>query len=78
MQRWFVVAVCAVAVSFVAVPGAAAKQRPQDRLDAYTVATTAKKLASFEAKGFDVAESQVTLTGAKAQMILAQARSSRA
>ncbi len=80
MQRWFVVAACAVVFSFFAVPAAAAKQRPQDRLDAYTVVTTAGKLAAFEAKGFDVAESRVTLSGAKAQMILtrSQAREVRA
>ena len=51
-------------------PAAAAKQRAQDRLDAYTVVTTAKQLAAFEEKGLDVAESRVTATGVKAQMIL--------
>ena len=42
-------------------PGAhaAAKQRAADRLDVYTVVTTADKLAEFEAKGLDVAESEV-------------------
>ena len=70
MQRWSLAAVCAVAFSCVFVPAAAAKQRPQDRLDAYTVVTTAEQLAAFEAKGLDVADSRVTATGVKAQMIL--------
>ena len=46
------------------------EQRPQDRLDAYTVETTADKLAAFEEKGLDVADSQTTATGVRAQMIL--------
>ena len=70
MQGRCLAAACAVALSCVLVPAAAAKQRPQDRLDAYTVVTTAKKLAAFEAKGLDVAESRVTAKGVTAQMIL--------
>ena len=62
MQRWCLAAACAVAFSCLAVPAAVAKQRPQDRLDAYTVRTTADKLAAFEAKGLDVADSEVTAT----------------
>jgi hypothetical protein len=80
MQRWCLVAACAVAFSCVAVPAAVAKQRPQDRLDAYTVKTTAAQLAAFEAKGLDVADSETTRSGVRAQMILtrSQARQARA
>jgi hypothetical protein len=74
MQRWCLTAACAVAISCVAVPAAAAKQRPQDRLDAYTVVTTAGQLAAFEEKGLDVAESQVTASGVEAQMILTRSQ----
>jgi len=70
MQRWCLAAVCAVAFSCVVVSAAAAKQRPQDRLNAYTVVTTAQQLAAFEEKGLDVAESRVTALGVEAQMIL--------
>ena len=74
MQRWCLAAACAVAILCVAVPAAAAKQRPQDRLDAYTVVTTAGQLAAFEEKGLDVAESQVTASGVEAQMILTRSQ----
>ena len=74
MQRWCLAAACAVAFSCVAVPAAAAKQRPQDRLNAYTVVTTAKQLAAFEEKGLDVAGSRFTATGVKAQMILTRSQ----
>jgi Zinc carboxypeptidase len=74
MQRWCLAAACAVAISCVAVPAAAAKQRPQDRLDAYTVVTTAGQLAAFEEKGLDVAESQATASGVEAQMILTRSQ----
>ena len=74
MQRWCLAAACAVAIFCVAVPAAAAKQRPQDRLDAYTVVTTAGQLAAFEEKGLDVAESQVTASGVEAQMILTRSQ----
>ena len=70
MQRWCLAAACAVAFSCVLVPAAAAKQRPQDELNAYTVVTTAEQLAAFEEKGLDVADSRVTATGVNAQMIL--------
>ena len=70
MQRWCLAAVCAVAFSCVVVSAAAATQRPQDRLNAYTVVTTAQQLAAFEEKGLDVAESRVTALGVEAQMIL--------
>ena len=56
MFRWCLVAACAVAISCVAVPAAAAEQRPQDRLNVYTVVTSAEQLAAFEEKGLDVAE----------------------
>jgi hypothetical protein len=74
MQRWCLAAACAVAISCVAAPAAAAKQRPQDRLNAYTVVTTAEQLAAFEEKGLDVAESRVTTSGVKAQMILTRSQ----
>ena len=74
MQRWCLAAVWAVAFSCVVVPAAAAKQRPADRLNAYTVVTSAKQLAAFEEKGLDVAESQVTASGVKAQMILTRSQ----
>jgi len=70
MHRWCLAAACAVAFSCLAVPAAVAKQRPQDRLDVYTVVTTADQLAAFEEKGLDVAESRVTTSGVKAQMVL--------
>ena len=61
-------------VPCVVVPAAAAKQRPQDRLNAYTVVTTAKQLAAFEEKGLDVADSRFTARGVKAQMILTRSQ----
>ena len=70
MHRWCLAAACAVAITGVAVPTAAAKQRPQDRLDAYTVVTTTDKLADFEAKGLDVADSEVRGSNVRANMIL--------
>src|SRR5215211_8928907 len=70
MHRWSLAAACAVAITGVAVPTAAAKQRPQDRLDAYTVVTTADQLAAFEEKGLDIAGSKTTASGVRAQMIL--------
>ena len=70
VQRRCLAAACAAAFSCVLAPAAAAEQRPQDRLDAYTVVTSAEQLAAFEAKGLDVADSRVTATGVKAQMIL--------
>jgi hypothetical protein len=80
MHRWCLAAACAVAITGVAVPTAVAKQRPQDRLDAYTVVTTADKLADFEAKGLDVADSEVRGSNVRANMILTreQARDVRA
>ena len=51
MHRWCLAAACAAAISCVAVPAAAAKQRPQDRLDAYTVVTTADQLADIRGEG---------------------------
>jgi len=80
MHRWCLAAACAVAISGVAVPSAAAKQRSQDRLNAYTVVTTADQLAEFEAKGLDVADSEVRGAKVRANMILtrAQARDVRA
>jgi hypothetical protein len=70
MYRWCLAAACAVAITGVAVPTAAAKQRSQDRLDAYTVVTTADQLAEFEAKGLDVADSEVRGSKVRANMIL--------
>ncbi len=74
MQKWCLAAVWAVAFSCVVVPAAVAKQRPQDRLNAYTVITTAKQLAAFEEKGLDVADSRFTARGVKAQMILTRSQ----
>jgi hypothetical protein len=74
MQRWCLAAACAVALSCVAVPAAVAKQRPQDRLDAYTVVTTATQLAEFEEKGLDVADSEVRGDRVRANMILTRAQ----
>ena len=74
MQKWCLAAVWAVAFSCVAVPAVAAKQRSQDRLNAYTVVTTAKKLAAFEEKGLDVAGSKVRTSGVTAQMILTRSQ----
>ncbi|HET8951703.1 MAG TPA: M14 family zinc carboxypeptidase [Solirubrobacteraceae bacterium] len=51
-------------------PAAVAKQRPQDRLDVYTVVTTEQQLAEFEEKGLDIASSRATANGFRAQMIL--------
>jgi len=70
MHRRCLAAALAVAFTCAVAPSAVAKQRAADRLDAYTVVTTADKLAAFEEKGLDVAESQVTASGVKAQMIL--------
>ena len=80
MYRWRRLVAYAFAISCVAVPAAAAEQRPQDGLDVYTVDTTAEQLAAFEEKGLDVAESRVTASGVKAQMILtdSQAKDVRA
>ena len=51
MQKWCLAAVWAVAFSCVVVPAATAKQRSADRLNAYTVVTSATPLAAFEEKG---------------------------
>src|SRR5829696_8618661 len=74
MHRWCLAAACAVAITGVAVPAASAKQRAADRLDVYTVVTTAEQLAAFEDKGLDVAETHVTVRAGsvKTQMILAR------
>jgi len=74
MHRWCLAAACAAAFSVVAAPVATAKQRSVDRLDAYTVVTTADQLADFEAKGLDVADSTVTASGVRASMILTKAQ----
>jgi hypothetical protein len=74
MQRWCLAAVWAVAFSCVVVPAAVAKQRPQDRLNAYTVVTSSRQLAAFEDKGLDVAGSRVTASGVRAQMILTRSQ----
>ena len=37
-----------------------AKERAADRLDVYTVVTTAEKLTAFEEKGLDVASSRAS------------------
>ena len=74
MQRWCLATLCAVAFSCVVVPAAVAKQRRADRLNAYTVVTTVKRLAAFEDKGLDVAGSRVTSRGVRAQMILTRSQ----
>src|SRR5215212_9709899 len=70
MQKWCLAAVCVVAFSYVLVPAAAAKQRPQDRLNAYTVGTTSRQLSAFEKKGLDVADSRIRGKRVTAHMIL--------
>ena len=70
MHRWCLAAALAAVLSVVAVPAASAKQRSQDRLNAYTVVTTADQLAEFEAKGLDVADSAVRGAKVRANMIL--------
>ena len=74
MHRWCLAATCAAALSVAAVPAASAKQRSQDRLDAYTVVTTADQLAAFEAKGLDVADSEVRGSNVQANMILTRSQ----
>ncbi len=70
MHRRCLAAAFAVAFTCAVAPSAVAKQRTADRLDVYTVGTTIDKLAAFEEKGLDVAESRVTASGVEAQMIL--------
>ncbi len=70
MYRKCLAAALTVAFMCAVAPSAVAKQRAADRLDVYTVVTTADKLEAFEEKGLDVAESRVTASGVKAQMIL--------
>jgi zinc carboxypeptidase len=70
MQRWCLAAAFMVAISCVVVPAAAAKERRQDRLNVYTVVTSGQKLAAFKEKGLDVAKSNVTARGVRAQMVL--------
>ena len=70
MQRRCLVAALAAALTCALAPNAVAKQRAADRLDVYTVVTTADKLADFEAKGLDVAESEASGSGVTAQMIM--------
>src|SRR6185436_7166337 len=74
MHRWCLAAALAAVLSVVAVPAASAKQRSQDRLNAYTVVTTADQLAAFEAKGLDVADSEVRGASVRANMILTKAQ----
>jgi hypothetical protein len=74
MKKWCLAAVWAVAFSCVVVPAAVAKQRSQDRLNAYTVVTTAKQLAAFEEKGLDVADSRVAGRRVSAHMILTRSQ----
>jgi hypothetical protein len=72
MHHKCLAAALAVAFSCALAPSAVAKQRAADRLDVYTVVTTAEQLAAFEDKGLDVAETHVAVTagGVKTQMIL--------
>ena len=56
MQRRCLVAALAAALTCALAPSAMAKERAADRLNVYTVVTTAEKLAAFEEKGLDVAE----------------------
>ena len=55
MQRGCLAAAFAVTLTCVVPPAAVAKQRAADRLDVYTVVTSAEKLTDLEAKGIDVA-----------------------
>ena len=77
MQRRCLVAALAAALTCALAPNAVAKQRAADRLDVYTVITTADQLADFEAKGLDIAKSEVSGSGVKAQMILTKDQLSR-
>ena len=49
MQRWCLAAALAAAMTCVLAPSAMAKERAADRLDVYTVVTTADKLCTSEA-----------------------------
>ena len=62
MHRWCLAAACAVASRAPCRRRRRSSGR-QDRLNAYTVVTTADQLAEFEAKGLDVAESEVAARG---------------
>ena len=57
MQRRCLAAALAAALTCALAPSAMAKERAADRLDVYTVVTTADKLTAFEEKGLDVASS---------------------
>jgi hypothetical protein len=71
MQGRFVAAACAVAVTCAVAPPAVAKQRAADRLDVYTVKTSAAKLGALEEKGIDVASSKAAAKGGlSAQLVM--------
>src|SRR3954462_10656159 len=70
MQRGFLAAAFAVALTCVVPPAAVAKQRAADRLDVYTVVTSAEKLSALEAKGIDVASSQAAGSKLRAQLVM--------
>src|SRR3954470_7317705 len=70
MQRGFLAAAFAVALTCVVPPAAGAKQPAADRLDVYTVVTTAEKLSALEAKGIDVASSKAAGNGLRAELVM--------
>ncbi|MET0684025.1 MAG: M14 family zinc carboxypeptidase [Solirubrobacteraceae bacterium] len=70
MHGRFLAAACAVALTCAAAPAAVAKQRAADRLDVYTVVTSAAKLNALEEKGIDVASSRAAAKGLRAQLVM--------
>src|SRR3954468_15480364 len=74
MQRGFLAAAFAVTLTCVVPPAAVANQRAADKLDVYTVVTSAEKLTALEAKGIDVASSEATGSALSAQLIMTKAQ----
>src|SRR5829696_6639373 len=77
MQRGCLAAALAAVLMCVVTPGAVAKQKRADRLDAYTAVMTADKLAALEAKGLDVADSETVGTRVRAHLILTKGQASQ-
>src|SRR4051812_10483616 len=74
MQRGFLAAALAAALTCAVAPAAVAKQRVADRLDVYTVVTSAEKLTALEAKGIDVASSEAAGSNLSAQLVMTKAQ----
>src|SRR3954453_13411047 len=74
MQRGFLAAAFAVTLTCVVPPAAVANQRAADKLDVYTVVTSAEKLTALEAKGIDVASSEAAGSRLRAQPIITKAQ----